>query len=206
MSYGPKQSWMLIALWVLLTTHSYAHAQHFVISESGRFVVGAKSGVMAHRLADEADQNFVSISEEWLGAVPPHEDVIAMIHYSESDKNRGTTWVRAHDKHIVFIESSERSAMPVLAHEVCHLVMLAEFGDTLPPWVMEGVACFYDEERDRVELLEFENPDESDLSVAQSARRIRPTDRKLYAASYKMVRREVEQHGKRAFLKQFETE
>ncbi|WP_197529199.1 gluzincin family metallopeptidase [Aeoliella mucimassa] len=105
---------------------------------------------MADKVVERAEEYCSRIRAEWLGGHLPATRTPTSI-YVEIDPKRSfarTVIDPLGKRHMVWLVGSEEAVTDyLLHHELVHVVLGAEFGESLPVWGNEGIASRYDNQR-----------------------------------------------------------
>ncbi len=122
----------------------------YSIASSDCIIVNAPSKDLCHAVLSQATALRKQLSARWLGEELAPSAGPCLINVTLSaTRDEGTTWPalrppRTH--HVICLKTTPELAQgSTLAHEMTHVIMATQFGDSLPVWANEGAAGLQDD-------------------------------------------------------------
>ncbi len=159
--------------------------------------VNAPTQELAEAVLAQAQHYRQQAALRWLGrALPPGAGPVVIHVEIDPTKDRAITWPIDSPKrsfHAMWITSSRELALgATLAHEMTHVVLATQFGNTLPAWANEGAAGQEDDDatraaRQRVAARWYRDGRWPPLRDVLEAQRLSPADQEAYTAAVSLT-------------------
>ena len=152
MLQGMQRFWGLMAFVIVWSVTDSTPAKAASVASSQQFSVLAPNIQLADKVVERAEALSTRIRAAWLGGHLPATRTPTTI-YVEIDPKRSfarTVIDPQSQRHLVWLVGTEQSVTEhLLEHELVHVALGSQFGDSLPAWGNEGVASRYDNDNRR---------------------------------------------------------
>jgi hypothetical protein len=179
------------------------------IAFNEQITVFAPTQRLADDILDRASKLRVQTANDWLDApLSPDEGTVTIrvIDSETASKARTSRIVNSGRTYfLMWITAPREDVFSFLPHEMCHVILGARFGDDLPAWVDEAIACLQENsgwQANRRQTLKsaINNGTWPEARVLLNANHIPPSDRVTYAFVTSLAEFLLEQGDKKTLL------